>query len=67
MLIHTPVLLVEVLAAVPQNARFVMDGTLGHGGHTLGILEQMKQTEGMNIVGVDRDEQMMQKAKERLQ
>lgn len=67
MLIHTPVLLTEVLAAVPETARFVMDGTLGHGWHTLKMLEQMNDKQEVKIVGVDRDDHMMQKAKERLQ
>ena len=53
---HEPVLLQEVLDRVPEEAQTIMDGTLGHGGHTQAILsyiiaksEMMKQSQEGNI------------------
>ena len=42
MLRHDPVLLEETLAILPKEAYFVMDGTLGHGGHTAAIAAKLK-------------------------
>lgn len=60
---HEPVLLEETLAMLPEQCRFVMDGTLGHGGHTGKIIEKCKtQNIKYKIIGVDRDVEMMEKA-----
>jgi 16S rRNA (cytosine1402-N4)-methyltransferase len=64
---HDPVLLQEVLERLPAQAGLVMDGTLGHGGHTVKMLETRNQNPELHVVGVDRDLAMMQKAKERMQ
>ena len=76
MLKHTPVLLQETVDMLPEGARFVMDGTLGHGGHTAAIVEKLRLWtpiasslaslgggDAFRIVGVDRDGEMIQKAK----
>lgn len=42
---HDPVLLQEVLDAIPSDARFIMDGTLGHGGHSIEIMNNAKSSE----------------------
>ena len=67
---HTPVLLDEVLARLPEDLSTMMDGTLGHGGHSLSILETRHQKPENSpikkIVWVDRDVVMLAKAKERL-
>ncbi len=63
---HDPVLLQEVLERLPAQACLVMDGTLGHGWHTLQILESRIQNPELKILWVDRDGAMMTKAQERL-
>jgi len=42
MIRHQPVLLTEVLDMLPVQCDFVLDGTLGHGGHSSAIAEQLK-------------------------
>jgi len=60
-------LLQEVLERIPPQASLVMDGTLGHGGHTMAMIEQGKQTnKPIHVVGVDRDLAMIHKANVRL-
>lgn len=64
---HDPVLLQEVLERLPAQASLMMDGTLGHGGHTMAIIEaREKQHKPIRIVWVDRDLAMLQKAHVRL-
>ncbi len=48
MLRHTPVLLPEVLDALPPKCKTFLDGTLGHAGHTQAMLEQAKR-EGRSL------------------
>jgi 16S rRNA (cytosine1402-N4)-methyltransferase len=67
---HDPVLLQEVLEQIPAQAHLVMDGTLGHGGHSQKILEiaaSQAPRNDITVIGVDRDAAMMAKAQERLQ
>jgi tRNA G46 methylase TrmB len=59
MIIHSPVLLKETLSFVPEHAKLIFDGTLGHGGHTLAFLQQFPQAK---VIGVDVDEKMLEKA-----
>jgi len=48
---HTPVLLSEVISALnPQPGQIFLDGTLGHGGHTIEILKT-----GATVYGLDAD------------
>lgn len=68
-IIHTPVLLAECLETLSpvgevweQNA-FMIDSTLGEGGHSFAFLEKFSS---LNICGVDRDKVIHQRAKERL-
>jgi 16S rRNA (cytosine1402-N4)-methyltransferase len=61
---HIPVLLEEVaenLARVTGN--FFVDATVGGGGHSAVILER---NPGLNVVGLDVDEDNLKKAEERL-
>lgn len=61
---HEPVLLKEVLEYLdPKPGEFIIDGTLDGGGHSAVILEKVKP-DG-KILGVDWDEVMAEKAKER--
>jgi 16S rRNA (cytosine1402-N4)-methyltransferase len=57
---HAPVLAREV-AELLGNARHVLDGTLGGGGHTLALLEL-----GARVTGIDRDPEAVREAQVRL-
>ena len=61
---HQPVLLKEVLEWLPANLEVGFDGTLGHWGHTKAILEARSDIK--KWFGVDKDLQILQKAKHRL-
>lgn len=63
---HDPVLLQEVLKSIPDTTKTMMDGTLWHGGHSKAILEKFVSHEDFVHVWVDKDLQMMEKAKSRL-
>ena len=63
MIIHSPVLLKEVLSFVPEHSKLIVDGTLWHGGHTLVMAEQFPDAK---IIGLDVDGSMLEKAKERI-
>jgi 16S rRNA (cytosine1402-N4)-methyltransferase len=59
---HRPVLTAEVLAAFgPLEGRFIIDGTLGGGGHSEQLLEA-----GARVLGVDRDPEALAHARQRL-
>ena len=61
---HLPVMvdeIVELFAAVP--AGFVLDATLGGGGHAAALLERWPH---IGILGIDRDEAALAAAQERL-
>jgi 16S rRNA (cytosine1402-N4)-methyltransferase len=60
---HQPVLLKETLESIPPTANIIIDGTFGHGGHSMAIAEQFPQAQ---IFGIDRDLAMIAKAQERL-
>ena len=57
---HAPVLLAEVVGLL-ENAKSVLDGTLGGGGHAEALL--MK---GMEVTGLDRDPEAVAAARARL-
>ena len=57
---HAPVLVSEILDLL-ANARHVLDGTLGGGGHTAALLEQ-----GATVTGIDRDPEAIAAARTRL-
>ncbi len=60
--IHTPVLLNEVLKHFePSSTKRYLDATLGYAGHTLALLKA-----GATVVGIDRDEDMLKIATERI-
>lgn len=62
---HTPIMLREVLELIkPERCRVTVDGTLGGGGHSEGILERLP--EGAVHFGIDRDEEAVRAASERL-
>src|SRR5688500_18497782 len=57
---HAPVLVSEILDLL-ANARHVLDGTLGGGGHAAALLEQ-----GATVTGIDRDPEAIAAARRRL-
>ncbi len=62
---HQPVLYHEVLDALaPESGKVYLDGTLGAGGHALGILEA-SAPEG-KLLGLDLDPQALAIARQRL-
>ncbi len=62
---HKSVLLAEVLEGLqPEKARFVVDGTVGAGGHAEAMLERMP--EGSELLGLDQDPAALKIAEETL-
>lgn len=60
---HRSVLLSETIGALqPKSGTVIVDATLGAGGHTEAILA----TEGVRVIGFDRDERALALARERL-
>jgi 16S rRNA (cytosine1402-N4)-methyltransferase len=65
MVSHVPVMLGQVLRwLAPVPGARVVDGTLGLGGHAEKILERILP--GGLLVGLDRDPEMLERARERL-
>ena len=63
--LHCPVMLAESLQFLQVAAGGVyVDGTLGEGGHTLGILQQ-SEPDGL-VLGIDRDPRSVEASRERL-
>ncbi|MDR2841939.1 MAG: 16S rRNA (cytosine(1402)-N(4))-methyltransferase RsmH [Spirochaetaceae bacterium] len=63
--IHTPVLLEETINFLNPcgDSEFMIDGTLGEGGHSEAFLTRFP---GLRICGIDADNDILQAAKERL-
>lgn len=62
--VHIPVLLDEVLAQTkPQNGNFIIDATLGIGGHTKAFLEKIGKTG--KLLGLDADERNLKLVRQR--
>lgn len=65
-LIHESVMVQETLDAIPQNCKYILDGTLGHGGHSLAMLKHLQNHPPQKLVWLDLDKQMIAKAVIRL-
>lgn len=62
---HVPVMLEEVLRMLKVKTSGVyVDGTVGLGGHAEGILKSVEG--GCTLIGIDKDEEALKIAKERL-
>ncbi|GHV85713.1 ribosomal RNA small subunit methyltransferase H [Spirochaetia bacterium] len=63
--VHTPVLLEETLyyLAPRKEGELMVDATLGEGGHSDAFLRRFP---GLSIAGVDADEEIQKRARERL-
>ena len=67
---HEPVLAPEIMALLVQRAGIYVDGTLGGGGHSLAILEALRergQLEGSLLIGIDQDDTALKEASEKLE
>ncbi|HPC34368.1 MAG TPA: 16S rRNA (cytosine(1402)-N(4))-methyltransferase RsmH [Candidatus Absconditabacterales bacterium] len=64
MINHFPVMLNEVLESIPMNCKIVVDGTLGHGGHSRAILEKFSSVK--KLFGLDLDPNILEETKNRL-
>ena len=68
-IVHTPVLLHECLSELSplgepfEKNAFMIDSTLGEGGHTFNFLTKYPT---LHILGVDADAQIQERARERL-
>ena len=63
--VHVPVLMREVLKGMELTPGLtVVDGTIGGGGHSYEILEQIRP--GGRLLGLDRDATMLQRASEKV-
>ena len=61
---HVPIMATEILNMIPEDAKVIVDGTLGHGGHTQFFIENGKSD--AHYIGVDVDPQLLAQAKEYL-
>lgn len=62
---HTPIMLPQVLSLLrPERGGTYVDGTLGGGGHSLGILRSLPA--GGRLFGIDRDGEAIAEASARL-
>lgn len=63
-IVHTPVLLEEVITwLAPRDDDWLVDGTLGEGGHSEALLSRFPRT---RVVGIDQDPEIGKKAQARL-
>jgi len=62
--LHTPVLAEEVIAYLKcRGGGIFVDATVGEGGHTLEILRASEQNK---VIGIDHDQEILERAQERL-
>ncbi|MEI0559121.1 16S rRNA (cytosine(1402)-N(4))-methyltransferase RsmH [Brachyspira intermedia] len=60
-IVHTPVMLKEVLSFIPENAKIAVDATLGEGGHTKAMLDL-----NLEVHSFERDSAILEIARKRL-
>ena len=63
-IIHTPIMVKEIIEHVPADATFYIDGTAGHGGHIWAIAQSGKLATHADIIAVDRDAIMLEKCRQ---
>lgn len=61
---HTPIMVKEIVSHVPENCKLYVDGTAGHGWHVAAIAASGRLAEDAHIIAIDRDWQMLAKARE---
>ena len=60
-IVHTPVMLNEVLSFIPEGSKIAVDATLGEGGHTKAMLDL-----NLEVHAFERDANILEIAKKRL-
>lgn len=65
---HHTIMTEEICDHVPPHAKHILDGTLGHGGHTVALHDHCCQesVNTVDVVGIDKDEKMLEIAEKRL-
>jgi 16S rRNA (cytosine1402-N4)-methyltransferase len=66
---HEPVLAAEIIASLVRKPGVYVDGTLGGGGHSLGILRALNEagySAGSLVIGIDQDDAALSAAAEKL-
>ena len=63
-IIHTPIMVKEIIDHLPESATLYVDGTAGHGGHIAAIAASGKLATHADIIAVDRDAIMLQKCRQ---
>lgn len=64
-LIHTPVMLEEIISFLRlKDGMVIVDGTIGTGGHAIEIVKRISPNG--KLIGIDRDDESLNIAKERL-
>ena len=63
--LHLPVMYKEILESLKlEPGKIIVDATVGTAGHSLGILKEI--TPGGNLIGIDKDADSLEAARERL-
>lgn len=67
--IHTPVLRDKTCEYLQASYKTIVDGTLGHGGHTYAMIQYMQNNfhTSVDLIGIDADQQMLEVAKAQTQ
>lgn len=64
---HIPILVNEILSFIPSDARYIADGTFGHGWHTLSFINHHLKSENPLVIQCyDRDHIVMGHGKIRI-
>jgi 16S rRNA C1402 N4-methylase RsmH len=65
---HIPILVHEILEFIQPIYTYIMDGTLGHAGHTIAMIREMQQNANKHITldGYDLDPRVFVHAQEYL-
>lgn len=65
---HVSILVNEILEYIPHDAKVIVDGTFGHGGHTLSFINSRLQSDhNLLIQCYDRDHLVMARGQARIQ
>lgn len=65
---HHTIMADEVCNHIPSHAKHILDGTVGHGGHTLAMYDYLclHDRNDVHLSGVDKDADMLSSAQTRL-
>lgn len=60
---HIPILVDEIVSYIPWHTRHIVDGTCGHGGHTIHFLQWLSDNGWGIMTACDRDDDVLTYAK----